>query len=223
MRGFQQFLMDFYDSPHETHKLMGFLADNFAHEIDYLIGEQAVSPNTLANDYSGVGGPCATDALPGREKDGSYTTQDFACWAESQETVGVSPGQFEEFVFRYQKPLVERFGLCGYGCCEGLQDRFEIISRGLPNLRWVAVSPWADAARMAEQIGRDYVYLYKVNPALVVAEQPDWQAAAAQVRGIHAMTRGMSVQYSLKDTNTFCGEPERITRWVNMTRSIMMS
>ena len=29
---------------------------------------------------------------------------------ESQETVGVSPQQFEEFVFTYQKPLNERFG-----------------------------------------------------------------------------------------------------------------
>ena len=223
MRGFQQFLMDFYDNPDQTHELMSFLADSFAKEIDYFIGEQAVSPNALDNDYIGVGGPCATDDLPGRDHEGPFTTKDFVCWTESQETVGVSPTQFEEFVFRYQKPLTDKFGLCGYGCCEGLEDRFDIIANGLPNLRWLAVSPWGDSVRMAEQIGKDYVYLYKVNPALVVAETPDWDAAAKQVADTHAMTQGMAVQYSLKDTNTFCGEPERISRWVEMTRSIVMS
>ena len=93
----------------------------------------------------------------------------------------------------------------------------------LDNLRWVAVSPWADAEKMAEQIGRDYVYLYKVNPALVVSPQPDWEAAEKQVREINKITEGMSVQFSLKDTNTFCNEPGRITRWVEMAKNIATS
>ncbi|MBI9105079.1 MAG: hypothetical protein JEY99_21875 [Spirochaetales bacterium] len=220
MRGFQQFLMDMYDYPEETHNIIQFLADNFANEMDYYTKENLISPNTLDNDYIGVGGPCATDDLPGREHQSDFGVKDCAVWAESQETIGVSPAQFEEYVFKYQKPLVDQFGLCGYGCCEGLEGRFDILKKGLDNLRWIAVSPWADAEKMAEQIGRDYVYLYKVNPALVVSPQADWEAAEKQVRNIKRLTDGMSVQFSLKDTNTFCNEPERIIRWVDMAMKI---
>lgn len=220
MRGFQQYLFDLYDSPAQLHELMEFLSGSFRHEIETCRDEGLITPNSMANDYIGVGGPCATDDLPNRGDKDVYDTSDCVVWAEAQETVGVSTEQFEEFVFKYQKPLVDQFGLCGYGCCEGLDRRFDILKEGLPNLRWVAVSPWADADKMAEQIGSDYVYLYKVNPALVVAPDPDWPAAKAEMKHIRDITEGMSVQYSLKDTNTFCKEPERIRRWVDMAMEI---
>ncbi|NQT60828.1 MAG: hypothetical protein HQ557_17810 [Bacteroidetes bacterium] len=223
MRGFQQFLMDMYDYPEQTHEIVQFLTDNFSREIDFYTKEGIISPNTLDNDYIGVGGPCATDDLPGRESGRLYGTKDCVVWAESQETLGVSPEQFKEYVFNYQKPLVDNFGLCGYGCCEGLEGKFEILKEGLQNLRWVAVSPWANAAKMAEQIGKDYVYLYKVNPALVVSENPDWYEAEKQIKEVKKLTEGMAVQFSLKDTNTFCREPERITRWVEMAKKIISS
>jgi hypothetical protein len=223
MRGFQQFLMDLYDYPDETHNLIQFLADNFANEIDFYTNENLIFSNTQNNDYIGVGGPCATDFLPGRDFQGPFSVKDCVVWAEAQETVGVSPAHFEEFVFKYQKPLIDRFGLCGYGCCEGLEDRFHIIKKGLKNLRWVAVTPWADAVKMAEQIGNDYVYLYKVNPALIVSPQADWQAAEKNVHDIYKLTEGMAIQFSLKDTNIFFNEPERITRWVKMVKNIVTS
>jgi hypothetical protein len=223
MRGFQTFLMDMYDYPDELHRLTAFLRDNFQNEIEFYTKEGIITPNTQGNDYIGVGGPCACDTLPDRDESKTFGVKDVCVWAEAQETVGVSPEQFEQFVFQDQKPLVDQFGLCGYGCCEGLEDRFDILKKNLSNLRWLAVSPWADAERMAEQIGSDYVYLYKVNPALVVSPTPDWDAAEKQVRHIHKLTEGMAVQFSLKDTNTFCREPERIERWVEMTKNIVTS
>ena len=223
MRGFQQFLFDFYDSPGELHEIMEFFSESFRQEIDYYQREGLISPNTLNNDYIGVGGPCATDQLAGRDTEGPLGPKDCVVWAEAQETVGVSTTQFEEFVFKYQKPLIERFGLSGYGCCEGLESRFDLLKEGLSNLRWIAVSPWADAEKMADQIGKDYVYLYKVNPSLVVSPDPDWKAAEDELRRIHEITDGMAVQFSLKDTTSFCGEPERIRRWVNMALEIAAS
>jgi hypothetical protein len=220
MRGFQQYLFDLYASPDQLHELMEFLSASFRHEIQTCRDEGLITPNSLANDYIGVGGPCATDDLPSRGDKDVYDTGDCVVWAEAQETVGVSTEQFEEFVFRYQQPLVDQFGLCGYGCCEGLDMRFDILKEGLKNLRWIAVSPWADADRMAEQIGSDYVYLYKVNPARVVSPDPDWTAAEAEMKHIREITEGMAVQFSLKDTNTFCGEPDRIRRWVDMAQEI---
>ena len=53
-------------------------------------------------------------------------------FCESQETVGVSPKMFEEFVFAYQLPILDRFGLNIYGCCEPLDRRFDIVKRISP-------------------------------------------------------------------------------------------
>ena len=47
-------------------------------------------------------------------------TMDMWGFTESQETVRVSPKMVGEFVFPYQRPLQERFGLNCYGCCEPL-------------------------------------------------------------------------------------------------------
>ena len=39
--------------------------------------------------------------------------RDMYVWAESQETVGVGPDLFNEFVLQYQLPVVQRFRLGG--------------------------------------------------------------------------------------------------------------
>ena len=52
-------------------------------------------------------------------------TRDIWGLAESQVTSGVSSELFEEFIFAYQKPVMERFGLTCYGCCEPMDKRFE--------------------------------------------------------------------------------------------------
>ncbi len=54
----------------------------------------------------------------------SVRLRDMWGFAESQETVGVSPRMFAEFVLPYQIPLLERFGLNCYGCCEPLDKRW---------------------------------------------------------------------------------------------------
>ena len=57
--------------------------------------------------------------------------------SESQETVGVSPELFEEFVFQYQLPIISRFGFACYGCCEPVDSRWHVIKK-IPNLRRVS-------------------------------------------------------------------------------------
>ena len=46
---------------------------------------------------------------------GKVRTIDMWGFAESQETVGVSPRMFAEFIFPDQLPILERFGLNCYG------------------------------------------------------------------------------------------------------------
>ncbi|MBN1556673.1 MAG: hypothetical protein JW951_00845, partial [Lentisphaerae bacterium] len=109
-----------------------------------------------------------------------------------------------------------------YGCCEDLTHKIDML-RGIPNLRRIAVSPFADAARCAEQIGGDYVLSYRPSPADMVSYgfDPD------RIRGIlrpdldACRANGCHVDITLKDVETVEGDPGRARRWTALTREII--
>ena len=128
----------------------------------------------------------------------------------------VGPDQFDEFVLQYQLPLLRRFGLVDYGCCEPLDRKYDLLMQKIPNLRWLAVQRWADRALAAEKIGADYVYVYKPNPAPICTPTPDWDDAEKDIRDTLEVARDCPLHIVMKDTHTFCSQPERITRWTNL-------
>jgi hypothetical protein len=143
------------------------------------------------------------------------------CWGESQETVGVGPEQFDEFVLQYQLPLLERFGLVDYGCCEPLDHKLDLLMEKIPHLRWVSVAPRANRERAAEKLRGRYVFVYKPNPAPICTPRPNWEQAEQEIRETLKVARGCAVHIVMKDTHTFCGEPERITRWAEMASRVV--
>ncbi|MEE9603214.1 MAG: hypothetical protein V3V75_07910, partial [Thermoguttaceae bacterium] len=143
LRGLTQVMMDMYDHPQQLHQVMGILRDGHLAKLDFLEENGLLSLNT-ENTYVGSGGFGFTRELPQDDFDGhKVRTIDMWGFCESQETVGVSPELFEEFVFPYQAPIMQRFGLNCYGCCEPLHTRWHLIKK-MPKLRRVSVSPWAD-------------------------------------------------------------------------------
>ncbi len=228
MVGMEMLLLGVYDDPGLLHALMAFLRDDFLNELDILQKEGAFSRNNTPGGSLGSGGLGYTSDLPeaeGREagenaREGPLAPRlvDCRCWCESQETGGIGPAHFEEFVLAYQLPLMRRFGLVDYGCCEALDAKLDLLIRQVPNLRWVAVSPWADRRLAAEKLGRRFVYVYKPNPSRVCSPRADWDGAERDVRETLRIARGCAVHVVLKDTSTFCGEPHRITRWALMAR-----
>lgn len=216
MRGLDQMMLDMYDRPDLIHKLMAFLRDDKLREIDIIEREGAVSLNNMVDSVTGSGGLSPTDDLPEEGFDGTARVKDCICWAESQETVGVGPEQFDEFVLQYQIPLTRRFGLTDYGCCEPLDNKLDLIIDKITNLRWVAVSPWADRALCAEILDGDYVYVYKPNPSRICSRTPDWDAAEDDIRETLRIARNCPTHIVMKDTATFFKEPYRATRWCRM-------
>jgi len=164
----------------------------------------------------GTGGPSVTHDLPGTDVQGPARVNQCACWGESQETVGVGPGQFAEFVLQYQLPILRRFRLAAYGCCEPLDHKYDLLFEHVPNLRWVSVPPSADLRLAADKIANRYVYVYKPNPSRICVPSPDWSGAERDIRGTLEEARGCAVQIVMKDTCTFCKEPQRVTRWAQM-------
>ena len=219
LRGFQQVFLDFYDNPDGLHRLMAFLRDESLARLDYLETHGLLSLNNRG-DFVGTGGYGWCDELPAPAFDPNrIRTRDMWGFAESQESVGVSPRFFEEFIFAYQLPILERFGLNIYGCCEPLDARLDIVTR-IPRLRKITVSPWSNAERMAERLGSDYVYTWKVNPAEIAGSSIDEDSIRRGLRKtLRATTRNQCrVEILMRDMMTLSGRPENIIRWVQIAR-----
>ena len=216
IRGLEQMMLDMIDHPDDLHRLMAFLRDGHLAKLDFLQENGLLSLNTDGT-YVGSGGFGWTDELPQTDFDGHVRTCDMWGFAESQETVGVSPGMFAEFVFQYQLPILQRFGLNCYGCCEPLDKRWHIVER-VPHLRRVSISPWADKAKMAERLGDRYIYSMKPRPADLAWDSFDEEHIRAGLRQDLAATRNCRLEVIMKDITTVRNDPRRLVRWTQIAR-----
>jgi len=212
--GLENLMLYMYDNPVGLHRLMAFLRDDHIAFSDWLEREGLYTLNN-ENDYIGSGSMGYTHELG---KSGAPPVgRDLWVLVESQETVGVGPDQFEEFVFPYQSAIAEKFGKTYYGCCEPVHTRWHVIKR-IPNLARVSVSPWADQPFMAEALGRDYVFSRKPNPSLISTGHFDEDAIGEDIRNTLDAAGGCRVEIIMKDVHTLHEEPERLPRWVSIAR-----
>lgn len=216
--GLEGLMYAMYDDPEQLHRLMGFLRDE---QINFLsfFEKQGLLFSNNQDDYIGSGGCGYTDLLPQEDYVSGKPGRLKDMWglSESQETVGVSPSMFEEFVFQYQLPIISKFGFACYGCCEPIDNRWHIVKR-IPNLRRVSVSPWANQEKMADNLGKDYIYSRKPNPTMVSTDFWDEGIIRGDIRKTLEITRDLNVEIVLKDVHTLCKEPDRLGRWAHIIR-----
>ena len=150
LRGLEQVMYDMSDSPDQLHALLAFMRDSILAVQSE--GEKAGDFN-LANQRNQV--MCyAPELEPPCPNANGRRRRDIWYHCAAQEMTLISPRMFEEFMLRYQQPIIENFGLAAYGCCENLTDKIHLL-RCIRNLRMIAVTPVADVRRCAEQIGAD--------------------------------------------------------------------
>jgi hypothetical protein len=216
--GLEELMLKMYDEPEGLHGLMAFLRDDHMNMLDWHEANGVLCPNTEC-DSVGSGGCGYTDALPQADYNPASGARICDLWglSESQETVGVSPDLFAEFIFPYQLPLISRFGLACYGCCEPVDQRWRYI-KTIPNLRRVSISPWSNIEVMAENIGGNYVYSRKPNPSHISTEKWDEALIREELRKVIEVTKGMSVELVMKDVHTISNEPWRLGRWTQIAR-----
>ncbi|WP_319586171.1 hypothetical protein [uncultured Desulfobulbus sp.] len=214
IRGLEQMMLDMIDNPEGLHQLMAILRDGNNAKMDFL---QENGLLYLNNDgsYVGSGGFGWTHELPQPDFDGKVRTQDIWGFAESQETVAVSPDMFEEFIFPYQLPLLKRFGLNCYGCCEPVDTRWRIIKQ-IPNLRRISVSPWSSIPKMAEYLEDKYILSLKPNPSMLAMESFNENLVRENLRQSMDQAKGCCLEVVMKDNHTLRNEPERAVRWVEI-------
>ena len=216
LRGLTQVMYDLHDHPDNLHQLMAFIRDGHMAKLDFLEQNGLLSLNNDGT-YVGSGGFGWTDELPQSDFNGHVRTCDLWGFAESQETTGISPNMFAEFIFPYQYPLLERFGLNCYGCCEPLDKRWHIVEK-LPHLRRISVSPWANIPFMAERLGNRYVFSMKPSPTDLAMPGFDEEDIRRKIRRLMQITRDCRVEVIMKDNNTLCNVPQRAIRWVRIAR-----
>ena len=213
--GLEQLMLAMHDQPQGLRGLMTFLRDDHIQTLDWHEQNGLLTLNN-EDDYVGSGGGAYTDLLPQPDYSPGQPARLKDLWglSESQETVGVSPEMFGEFIFPYQLPVIAKFGFACYGCCEPVDKRWAYVKQ-IPNLRRVSVSPWSDVAAMAENLGANYVFSRKPSPALVSADWHEDQVLA-DLRETITVTKGLNVEIVLKDVHTVRGEPWRFQRWVEL-------
>ena len=217
--GMNKILLALKDQPKMLHALAERMLQGYLCELDQLEAQGLLcEPQTLIHCTGAY-----TDELPkpGYDPD-RVRTQDIWMFGLAQMFSVVSPRMFQEFEIDYSRHICERFGLVYYGCCDPLDAKLEQV-RQLPNVRKISMSPWANQERGAANIGRDYVFSRKPNPAFLAYD--DWDGDA--VRADLEATRDICARYDcpleliLKDVSTVRYEPQRLFEWARIAMEVV--
>jgi hypothetical protein len=216
LRGMTNLLMDFVAQPDELKELLSFISKAHMQKLDYLEKERLLSLNNDGT-YVGSGGFGFTDELPRSDFDGHVRCCDLWGFAESQETVCVSPDMYAEVVFPHEQPIMDRFGLSCYGCCEAIDPRWQAVKQH-HKLRRVSCSPWANHERMAELLGNRYILSMKPNPAELSQHAISKETIRAGLRRSLETVRGCAVELIMKDNHTIGNRPRNVTEWCRIAK-----
>lgn len=163
------------------------------------------------------------DALPAPGFDPAKPrTQDIWMFGLAQMFSTVSPAMFDEFEIEVNMPLFERFGLVYYGCCDPLDKKMEEV-RKIPNLRKISMSPWVNEELGASEIGREYVYSRKPNPAFLAWDTFNEAAAREHLQTtVDICARyGCPCELIFKDVSTVRYQPQRLWKWAEIAMEVV--
>ncbi len=223
-RGLQQAMLDMYEQPEMLHRILGYIQAKQTALMDFLEGEDLLGLNNghVKIDYfMGSGHEAYTDELPADDFAGRVRWKDMWGLGEMQEFSSVGPEHFREFSLQYQLPLLKRFGLVNYGCCEPLDAVYDMLIDSIPNLRRLSItSPYASKQIAADALGDRYIYSWKPNPTPLATPTVDWDWIEADTRETLDIARDGCLEIIMKSTETFAADPTRVTRWAELTRRL---
>ena len=211
LRGVTQLLMDLMERPEWVHRLMQFLRDGYLSALDQFEEQGVLALNNV--------GWLACDDLPQPDFDPERVRlKDLWGRSESQEFHGVSPAQYEEFLLQYQKPILERFGIVFYGCCEDLTPKIDRVL-SIPNLRRFVCSAWTDLESVVDAVGDRYAIEWRQKASDVVYAGDLSQVRTHLDNGLRC-ARGSRIMVVLREVQTLAGRPDRAAEWVRLAKDL---
>ena len=219
LRGLNQTLLDMAEDPDMVHEGMRRLMEGRIAELESAESQGLLSLNN-ADGSVGSGGSGLTDELPSPDFNGHVRLKDLWGFADSQTMAPVSPAMHEEFVLRYQVPIMKRFGLTYYGCCEPLHQKIPLLKRLVPNLRKVSISRWADKRISAEELGPNYVFECKSDPMVFASDVFNEDAIRESIRATIALAKeyGCVIEFIVDTADNIRGDPCRVDCWTQIAR-----
>ncbi|MCL2810872.1 MAG: hypothetical protein FWD25_03170 [Clostridia bacterium] len=209
-------LFSLYDYPDEFHRMMQMLANDTLRYFRFLETEGLLLPTTR-NEPVGNGTFAFTDVLPSQ---GPLTARDVWGFMDSQESAGISPQMYGEFIFPYYEQIAQEYGLMSYGCCEAVHSIWDHCLSKLSNLRKLSISPWCDERYMGERLaGSKIVYHRKPSPNyLGVDAQLDAPALKAHIDQTLIAAKGCTIEFTQRDAYTVHGNMEKVREFVRIVR-----
>lgn len=217
--GTQEVLLDMVMRPDYIHVLMGRLTKAYLARLDQLDALGLIRSNN-DNSYGSSGGLGYTGALPALN-DGAGAVHPTDCWGKAMSQIfsEVSPEMHDEFALKYELEWLRRFGVTYYGCCEPLHKKVGILKK-VPNLRKISMSPWINYDEAVQNIGRNYVFSFKPNPAFLAVDNWSPESVRQYLREKLEVTRPCAVEIILKDISTVRYQPERLWEWARIASEV---
>ncbi len=213
----ENLFMCMYDKPDALSELMTRLSDDYVKYFKWL-QEQNLILSTTGNQLLLQGSFCFNNYLP--DGDGPKKMNEVWGYMDSQETVGVSPEMFGQFVYPYYKKISDHFGKLSYGCCEPVEALYEQYISKFKNLGKVSISPWCDEEKMGEYLkDESIIYLRKPSPNLIgVNKELDEDALRAHIRKTVEASKGCHVEFAQRDVYTIHNNVDKVRRYVEILR-----
>jgi len=219
--GIEEAMLDLYERPDLVNAAVGRMTNAWMAELDQFVAMNLLSLD-CDNTRIGSGGYGYTRELPGKDFDAAYV-KPHNMWGCSNAQIfsEVSPEMHWEFAVKHDLRWLKRFGLTYYGCCEPLDKKMEILRR-IPNLRKVSVNYRCNLDRVASDIGPNYVWSYKPNPAVLAEDGWRPELARAEMARVAEKARavGAHVEFIMKDISTVRRHPERLWDWARIAMEV---
>jgi hypothetical protein len=212
---FMEFVGLLAKKPNDIHKVMRQYTDGILEHLKALEQGKKLTRNTTGQYLpSGTVG-----ALPSILNEGKQEVSLKALWgyADTQEFTSISPKMWREFVFPYQKEILEKFGYVYYGCCDPLEHYLDELMT-LSNLRKVSISPWTDMYRVQEKIKGKYIGAKKINSAIFM--DYDEKNAEKEIKELLRLFDHSPLEIVLRDVESCLGHPENLSRWIDLTQNL---
>ena len=224
MMGMETMLFSMYDYPELFHEMMDRLTDDYVKYFKFLEEQGALLPTT-GHQLLCQGSLCYTNDLPDAAALAGKLVRPSDIWGfmDSQETVGLSPDMFKEFIFPYYKKVADHFGLLSYGCCEPIHPYWDDCISKLTNLRKVSISPWCDQTIMGEKL-RDRKIIFHRKPSpnyLGVGKNLDEEAFSKHILETLTAAKGCKLEITQRDVYTLEGNLPKAKRYVEIIRELI--
>ncbi|MCL2163081.1 MAG: hypothetical protein FWH55_01535 [Oscillospiraceae bacterium] len=218
--GYERLMYWLYDEPEAIHAIMAYLTEDRIALYQFLEKEQLLDFNT-DNQFVGSVNYGYCSELPPVETKRPAMLKDVWGWCEAQETVVLSPEMYGEFVAPYMGRMGSMFGRVAYGCCERLDDRYDIITKEVPNVKMLCVTRWNDLKSLAEQCEGKQAFFRKLAPEYISGAKPSWESFEDDVRNTYEATRGKNTMLIFEDLYDVNHDWKRLRDAVIRAREIM--